>query len=205
MLRLLLAPFLTGIAIVFVGLVLASAAYVQLDDEDEAGSGNDVSPSSQMPLTQAFPPSASPVATSASVIIPLPTLTATPMPAPTIAPTVEAVAPVGPVAPGPPAGLTATYDPQAGVLLSWQAVAGSYYNIYRSELPGGGPGVTYLALGSSAAPQIIDNTAQPGRRYYYVVTAVRAGLQSAPSNEASVLTAGLAAPTASPPTPTGVP
>jgi hypothetical protein len=72
-------------------------------------------------------------------------------------------------------------------VLSWQPISGAgYYNVYRSQVPGGGPGATYVALGSSGAPSYVDLTAQAGQPYYYVVTASSGGIESAPSNEASL-------------------
>jgi fibronectin type 3 domain-containing protein len=72
-------------------------------------------------------------------------------------------------------------------VLNWNPVAGAaYYNVYRSQLVGGGPGATYVALGSSGAPSFVDATAAPGQTFFYVVTASSGGTESASSNEAAV-------------------
>jgi fibronectin type 3 domain-containing protein len=83
--------------------------------------------------------------------------------------------------------LTASYV-DAGVTLIWNAVPGAaYYNIYRSEVQGGGPGATYVALGSSGTSSIRDLNVAPGQTYYYVVTTSADGIESSSSAEVSVI------------------
>jgi hypothetical protein len=88
---------------------------------------------------------------------------------------------VGP--PPAPTGLTATGG-TAQVSLNWTAASGaSTYDVYRGTASGG-EGNTPLATGVTGT-SYSDATASPGVRYYYQVTALSGGGQSARSNEAS--------------------
>jgi len=79
------------------------------------------------------------------------------------------------------------------VTLSWSAPKGTdTYNIYRGTSPGG-EDATPLATGVTGT-SFVDSSAVNGRQYYYEVTAVDSGGESAPSAEAS----------ATPQAPTGI-
>ncbi len=86
------------------------------------------------------------------------------------------------VAPRQPANLTA----EAGngqVALDWNGVPGAVaYRVYRSPVTGGG----YVLIGQTSATEYVDDTAENGRDYFYVVRAVdAAGNEGLPCNEAS--------------------
>jgi hypothetical protein len=86
------------------------------------------------------------------------------------------------VAPRQPANLTAV--PGNGqVTLDWSAVPGAVaYRVYRSPVTGGG----YVLIGETSATDYVDDTAENGRDYFYVVRAVdAAGNEGVPGNEAS--------------------
>jgi hypothetical protein len=82
---------------------------------------------------------------------------------------------------------TLTVTVTAEVLLTWNAsTSGDVigYNVARSDTSGSG----YVRLNSElvSGTSYVDDTAQSGHTYYYVATAVNAaGLESAPSGEAS--------------------
>ncbi len=84
--------------------------------------------------------------------------------------------------PAAPTNLVATAG-NAVVGLSWTgAISATNYNVYRSELSGGG----YTLLGNTSALTYTDSTVTNGRHYYYVVKALdSAGNESAASNEAN--------------------
>jgi len=98
--------------------------------------------------------------------------------------------------PAPPQGLVAIVVPEtagvpAHVELSWgisPEADWAGYHVYRSEQPdpeASGPSER-LTRELLLAPTFRDMSVQPGRRYYYRVTAVdRAGNESPPSNTAS--------------------
>ena len=93
--------------------------------------------------------------------------TATPMAAPT--------------APVPPLNLTATGGNQQ-VSLAWTASTGATsYNVKRAATNGG----PYTTVASPAGTSYTDTTVTNETTYYYVVTAVSAGGESANSNQAS--------------------
>ena len=109
-------------------------------------------------------------------------------------------APAAPVAvPSAPAGVSATTG-NAQITTSWNAVAGATsYNIYWSMVPG----VT-MATGteiSGAANPYVQAALVNGTTYYYIVTAVNAVGEGAPSSQVS---AAPAVPAAAPSAPTGV-
>ncbi|RAV22231.1 Kelch repeat-containing protein [Paenibacillus contaminans] len=96
--------------------------------------------------------------------------------------TVEMYSPPTPEQPAAPINLTATGG-NAKVDLSWSAVAGATgYNVKRSTTEGG----PYTTIATGVAGTTYTDTAVTnGTTYYYVVTAVNAGGESANSNEAS--------------------
>jgi hypothetical protein len=74
------------------------------------------------------------------------------------------------------------------------AVEARYYNVYRSQTPGG----PYVGIGSTAKTTFSDVGVAEDTWYYYVVTAVIIeGLESEPSNEAAAMVPA-ASPTAVP-------
>jgi hypothetical protein len=190
-LRLFLVSFLTGICSVLFALVLVSVFFGSSQETVGASGQTD----NLGPI--ATPASSPPAATQVSEPTPpLPSATAnptdTPEPSqePEATPTATAV-PANPPAPGqpvPPSGLVATFIGGEGVVLTWDPVAGAgYYNIYRSQLPGGGDRATYQAIGSSGTTTVRDGAVQGGVSYYYVVTASAAGVESDSSNEAAII------------------
>jgi fibronectin type 3 domain-containing protein len=66
------------------------------------------------------------------------------------------------------------------VTLHWVASAGaSSYNVYRSTASGG----PYTKIGQSWTPTYVDTPVPSGVVFYYVVTSVRVGIESAYSQE----------------------
>jgi fibronectin type 3 domain-containing protein len=95
-------------------------------------------------------------------------------------------------APATPTGLAATAG-NAQAALSWNAVAGATsYNIFRSTTPGGEGSTAYQTTTTNS---FTDTGLTNGTSYYYQVSAVNAGGQSAKSLEASA-TPQVAAPAA---------
>ena len=72
---------------------------------------------------------------------------------------------------------------QNRILLAWDdyGVAIDYYQVERSETPGG----PYTEIGGGTDSHFTDQNVTPGVTYYYVVHVMSGGLYSAPSNEAS--------------------
>ncbi|WP_157265103.1 hypothetical protein [Paenibacillus oryzisoli] len=84
--------------------------------------------------------------------------------------------------PSIPTNLTATYG-NATVPLSWSAATdATSYNVKRATTAGGP--YTTIATGLTGTTYV-DNAVTNGTTYYYVVTALNAGSESANSNEAS--------------------
>lgn len=101
--------------------------------------------------------------------------------------------------PPAPTGVAAT-GAAAQVTLTWNAVAGATaYNIYWATAPGVSP-LTGTLIANAASPYIQTGLAA-STTYYYVVTALNAAGEGAPSIEASASTAATPMP---PATPTGV-
>jgi hypothetical protein len=178
--RVFLTWFLTGAGLVLAAFIAASAAFLKSDAE--------TSRASEPEPTAAVVRAAAGVTQSPVLIVttavPQAGPPATPTPIPTVAPS-PTPTPAGPVVFGRPVGLAATVE-GAAVVLTWQPVPGAYYNVYRSETPGGGSGAVYAALGSSGTPRFVDSSVQRGVTYYYVVTASGGGIESPSSAEASI-------------------
>jgi hypothetical protein len=84
-----------------------------------------------------------------------------------------------------PSGLT-TYVSGGQVILSWWGTAyASSYNIKRGTSAGG----PYTLVASVTDPLTYTDTTATSGTYYYVVTAIVAGVESAVSNEARAITA----------------
>jgi hypothetical protein len=88
---------------------------------------------------------------------------------------------IGVAPPSAPANLVATAG-NGQIALQWAASAyATTYNVQRAIVSGG----PYSVLASISATNYVDSTVTDGVAYYYVVTAVGAGGQSATSVEAS--------------------
>ena len=95
-----------------------------------------------------------------------------------------------PMAPAAPTSLAATAG-NAQMSLSWTASSdATSYNVKRSINSGSG----YATIGSPAATSYTDITAANGMTYYYVVSAVNAGGESANSSQVSAIPAALPSP-----------
>lgn len=96
--------------------------------------------------------------------------------------------PVAP--PPPPTGLQVSAG-DGRVTLSWSpAPRATSYSVRRSYAPGG----PYATIATPATPTHIDPTAENGSRFFYVVAAVNAGGESAPSVEIAATPVGPPAP-----------
>jgi fibronectin type 3 domain-containing protein len=92
------------------------------------------------------------------------------------------VTPFGP--PPAPTGLIAGPDSYLGVSLTWNpAVGATNYNVKRSTVNGG----PYNALALRSSTDYDDTNVVAGTRYYYIVTAVSPGGESANSLQVSAL------------------
>jgi fibronectin type 3 domain-containing protein len=71
------------------------------------------------------------------------------------------------------------------VQLVWTHTGADSYNVYRASAAGG----PYMLIGNTTSTYstYLDENLVNGVRYYYVVTALRAGVESAHSNEASAV------------------
>lgn len=86
-------------------------------------------------------------------------------------------------APAPPTSLKTTAG-DAQVSLVWDAALGEGYTYHVKRSTTSGGSYTTIAANVTEA-SYRDTTAVNGTTYYYVVTAVKQGLESAPSNEGS--------------------
>ena len=94
----------------------------------------------------------------------------------------------GPTALAAPTGLDA-YGASAAVGLDWDEVAGAdAYNVYWSTAAGTSPATGTPIAG--ALPGHVHRDLEDGTPYYYVVTAVRGGVEGPPSAEASATPGG---------------
>jgi hypothetical protein len=87
--------------------------------------------------------------------------------------------------PTAPSSVTGTDSVSASATVSWTAssdTAVSGYNIYRTTTSGTG----YVDVGTTSSLSFTDNTVKIGTTYYYVVTAVASGVESAKSSEIQV-------------------
>ena len=91
----------------------------------------------------------------------------------------------GPTAPAAPTGLSATSQDGA-IALDWDAVSeADTYRIYRSTSSGVDASGSPLDTGVGSA-DYVDDTAENGTKYYYVVTAVATdGGESAESDSSN--------------------
>jgi fibronectin type 3 domain-containing protein/regulation of enolase protein 1 (concanavalin A-like superfamily) len=107
----------------------------------------------------------------------------------------EVAAFVAGIIPAPPTGLAATAG-NAQVSLTWNASANaSSYNVKRATVNGG----PYTTVANAATTGYTDTSVANGTTYYYVVSALNAGTESADSTPASAM------PQVPPPaTPTGL-
>jgi fibronectin type 3 domain-containing protein len=68
------------------------------------------------------------------------------------------------------------------VTLHWSGTANTTsYNVYRAAISGG----PYQKIGTASTPQYVDNSVTSGAVFYYVVTSVSQGKESAYSKEIS--------------------
>jgi subtilisin family serine protease len=89
--------------------------------------------------------------------------------------------PALPAPPPVPTGLTATAG-NAKVNLSWNTSAGATsYHVSRSTTTGGG----YIVVATVTTTSYTDNGVVNGTKYYYVVSALKASVESGASSEAS--------------------
>jgi DNA/RNA endonuclease G (NUC1)/fibronectin type 3 domain-containing protein len=90
------------------------------------------------------------------------------------------------IPPAAPTGVNATPG-NAHVALTWNAVGGATsYNVKRSTTSGSG----YATIASPATTSYDDTSAANGTTYYYVISAVNSGVESANSSEVSGTPAG---------------
>ncbi|MDR3711036.1 MAG: fibronectin type III domain-containing protein [Capsulimonadaceae bacterium] len=88
-----------------------------------------------------------------------------------------------------PANLTAVGS-NAQILLSWTICPNAIgYNLYRSSTSSGGPWSKVTEV-SSALSSCADSSLTPGQTYWYYLTSLSFGGESAPSNVASATVAG---------------
>jgi hypothetical protein len=105
------------------------------------------------------------------------------------APSAEVSATAGATAPAAPTNLagvaSAINTATSTIVLTWNAVPGATsYRVYRSTSGNGEAGTTPIATGLTGTT-FTDTTGAFGTTYFYKVTAVNAGAESALSNEAS--------------------
>ena len=84
-------------------------------------------------------------------------------------------------APAAPTALAGTLG-DASASLTWTAVSGATYKVYRSTTNGSG----YAFVNTSATNSFSDTGLTNGTTYYYVVTSLIVGVESANSNQATV-------------------
>ena len=103
------------------------------------------------------------------------------MKSPRVAPVLLLVVVVGVVLFGSMRARQAPKEARAhSVSLSWTPSAGATsYNVYRSAASGG----PYTKIGQSLTPSYLDTPVPSGALFYYVVTSVREGTESAYSRE----------------------
>ncbi|HXX93692.1 MAG TPA: fibronectin type III domain-containing protein, partial [Planctomycetota bacterium] len=105
-----------------------------------------------------------------------------------------AVSSASAIAPGAPQNLIVSLVNNQ-VALTWTAPAGGAdsYNVKRSGVQGGGgypPATIITTSGLQVTTTFTDITAASGQTYFYVVSSVRAGLESANSNEVTITVPG---------------
>lgn len=82
------------------------------------------------------------------------------------------------VPPGAPGNFIVTQGPNENSL-SWNAVGGASYNVYRNTI---GCGSSFQLVGSTNSTNLIDEPLSAGFTYFYKVRSIVAGCQSAPSS-----------------------
>jgi hypothetical protein len=87
---------------------------------------------------------------------------------------------------GAPRGLTAIVN-DGSIELSWWGALGAETYIVKRALDTNGPYDTITEVDASEVLTYTDETANRGQRYYYRVTAVTSGVESRPSNTASIM------------------
>jgi hypothetical protein len=95
-------------------------------------------------------------------------------------------------APGAPSNLTATAAGSSQINLAWTASAtsGVTYNVYESITPGFTPSVANRIASGVASTTYSATGLSPSTAFYFLVTAVNAGGESAATNQATATTAG---------------
>lgn len=93
---------------------------------------------------------------------------------------------------GSPATVTVTFNVNAvqhSVVTSWTATSGAQYNVYRGAGSCGTGGQTFTKLNSAltSGTSFTDSTPASGATYCYYATAVVNGVESSPSNTATVV------------------
>ncbi|MCL1932128.1 MAG: fibronectin type III domain-containing protein [Treponema sp.] len=101
--------------------------------------------------------------------------------------------------PNTPSGITATATSSSSITVSWNAVSGAAYDVYRSLSSNS----TYTFLGRIYTTSYIDTGLSENTPYYYMVSAYRDGLYSQ-SAYASATTLSSSSGGGVPSTPTGV-
>jgi hypothetical protein len=90
-----------------------------------------------------------------------------------------------PTVPPPPSSVSGSDSITASANITWAASSDSAvsgYNVYRSTNSGSG----YANVGTTSGLSLTDHTVKVGTTYYYVVTAVANGVESAHSSEIQV-------------------
>jgi hypothetical protein len=93
---------------------------------------------------------------------------------------------------GSPATVTVTFNVntvQHSVVTSWTATSGAQYNVYRAPGTCGTSGQVFTKLNSAliSSTSFTDSTPVSGATYCYYATAVESGVESPPSNAATVV------------------
>src|ERR1700735_2350866 len=95
-----------------------------------------------------------------------------------------------PAAPAAPSSLAATSVSSSQINLSWQAssTSGVTYNVHRSTTTGFAPSSSNVVASGITGTTFSDTGLAASTTFFYLVTAVNSGGESAPSNQASATT-----------------